>query len=191
MEETRNNSIVLMGLKHCGKTTQGKLLAEKLNVPFFDTDAVIEQMVGMNFRTYYAANGPAAFCIAEEAACKKIIEENKNQRIVVSTGGGICDNPPALNVLRQLDKFVLLKLDIEYSVARIMSKIKQNAFGTIEGAPAYVMEKNPKNLVDVKAILTEKFQARVDQYLHICDIVVQIKNASIEENFKTLSGTLL
>ena len=38
MSEGMNNSIVLMGCKHCGKSTQGKLLAEKLGVSFFDTD---------------------------------------------------------------------------------------------------------------------------------------------------------
>ena len=92
-----NNSIVLMGLKHCGKTTQGKLLAENFSVPFFDTDNVLEEIVGTSFRKYYADKGPAAFALAEEEACHKIVSEHPDDRIVVATGGGICDNAPALN----------------------------------------------------------------------------------------------
>lgn len=190
MEEKLDNSIVLLGLKHCGKSTQGKLLAEKLGVPFFDTDEVLSELCGMSFREFYSKNGPAAFYLKEEEACKKIVDENINQRIVVATGGGICDNAPALNYLRNLGKFVFLQLDIQFSVSRILGKIKQNAFGAFENAPAYVMEKNPKTISDVKDILTEKFQARNEQYKNIADVIVQIKNAPVEENFKTLCGAI-
>ena len=34
-------SIILMGIKHCGKSTQGRLLGGMLSLPFMDTDDVI------------------------------------------------------------------------------------------------------------------------------------------------------
>lgn len=190
MGDSMNNSIVLMGLKHCGKTTQGKLLANELSVPFFDTDEVIEEIVGMSFRNYYAQKGPAAFYLVEEDACKKIITEHPDERIVVATGGGICDNAPALNILRDLGKFVFLRLDIQYSVMRIMAKIKTSPFGGFDGAPAWVTAENPKTINDVKDIIMARFTARNEQYKNIADVIVDIKNAPKEENFKSILGAI-
>lgn len=190
MEESLNNSIVLMGLKHCGKTTQGTLLANELSVPFFDTDSVIEQMVGMPFRNYYSQKGPAAFYLAEEDACKKIVDEHSEERVVVATGGGICDNAPALNILRNFGKFVFLRLDIQYSVMRIMAKIKSSPFGGFDGAPAWVMAENPKTMNDIKDIIQARFVARNDQYKNIADIIVDIKNAPKETNFKSILAAI-
>ncbi len=36
--------IIIVGMKGCGKTTLGTLLAEKLQIPFIDSDASIEKM---------------------------------------------------------------------------------------------------------------------------------------------------
>ena len=39
-----NKSIILVGIKHCGKSTQGKALSKKLSFDFYDTDSVIEEL---------------------------------------------------------------------------------------------------------------------------------------------------
>ena len=36
-------NIILMGYRGCGKTTIGRIVAEKLQRPFFDTDAMIQE----------------------------------------------------------------------------------------------------------------------------------------------------
>ena len=185
-----NNSIVLMGLKHCGKTTQGKLLAQKLGVDFFDTDDEIGRLRGMDFRTLYQTKGVTEFTLAEEEACQSIISKNENRQLVISTGGGICDNPPALNTLRSCGTFVFLRLDIQYSVDRIMAKVEQNELGTFKNVPAYVLAENPSSLEDIQKILMNRFTERYQQYQSIANVIVDIKNAPIEENFKTLLGAL-
>ena len=190
MSEGIHNSIVLMGCKHCGKSTQGRLLAQKLGVTFFDTDDVIGQIRGVDFRTLYKTKGVGEFCLAEEEACSKIIRENEGSQLVIATGGGICDNPPALQELRICDKFVFLRLDIDYSIARIMAKIEQNEMGTFINAPAYVLDENPASMKDIEEILMKKYSDRYLQYQSLADIVVDIKNAPVEENFKTLLGAL-
>ncbi len=190
MNEGMNNSIVLMGLKHCGKTTQGKLLAEKLGVDFFDTDDEISRLRGMDFRTLYNTKGVIEFTLAEEEACQLIINKNENRQLVISTGGGICDNAPALHTLRACGTFVFLRLDIQYSVDRIMAKVEQNELGTFKNVPAYVLAENPATLEDIQNILLARFTQRYQQYQAIADVIVDIKNAPIEENFKTLLGAL-
>ena len=190
MTEGNRKSIVLMGCKHCGKTTQGKLLAKKFGVDFVDTDDEIGLIRGVDFRTLYRTKGVAEFTLAEEEACQKIVDEHANQQIVIATGGGICDNPPALNVLRSCGTFVFLRLDIKYSVSRIMAKIEQNETGSFTNVPAYVLNENPTSLKQIEDILVKKFTDRYQQYKAIADVVVDIKNASVEENFKTLLDAL-
>ncbi len=185
-----NKSIVLMGCKHCGKSTQGRLLAQKYGVDFFDTDDVLASLKGKDARTYYRENGLGGFILAEEEACRDVIKTASNHKVVIATGGGICDNPPALSVLRECGIFVFLKLDINLSVSRIMDKIEQNELGTFKNVPAYVLNENPTSLDQIKEILMRKFTARYQQYQTIADIVVDIKNAPIEENFQTLLGAL-
>ena len=184
------NSVVLMGCKHCGKSTQGRLLAQKLGVDFFDTDDVINNLRGMDARTLYRTKGVTEFTLAEEEACSEIIKKNAEKKVVIATGGGICDNPPALQALRECGTFVFLRLDIKHSIDRIMSKIEETSPGVFNGAPAYVLTENPKSLDDIRAILQKKYEERYQQYSSIADVIVEIKNAPVEENFKTLLGAL-
>ena len=190
MREGIYNSIVLMGCKHCGKTTQGKLLAEKLGVDFFDTDEVIGRIRGVDFRTLYRTKGVGEFTLAEEEACQTIVKENAERQLVISTGGGICDNPPALHALRDCATFVFLRLDIKYSVKRIMDKIEVTEAGSFKNVPAYILDENPTSLDQIEALLMKKYEERYKQYQRIADVVVDIKNAPIEENFNTLLGAL-
>ena len=190
MSEGIFNSIVLMGCKHCGKSTQGRLLAQKLGVDFFDTDDEIGRLRGVDFRTLYQTKGVGEFMGAEEEACSTIMKEHQGQQIVIATGGGICDNPPALHALRDCATFVFLRLDIKYSIGRIMAKIEPTEFGTFKNAPAYVVDQNPGSMEEIEEILMKKYTDRYQQYQSIADLVVDIKNAPIEENFKSLLGAL-
>lgn len=188
--ETNNTTYILMGCKSCGKSTQGNNLSKEFKVPFFDTDTLIEKMVDMPVREYYTKKGGAAFMQAEEEVCKKLASEYAGQKIVISTGGGICENAPALNELKALGQFVFLKLSIEVSVSRIMKRITENADGEFQNVPSYIMVKNPKSLEEIRQLLTERFEERTKKYASIADITVEIKEASRDENFKSIIEAL-
>ena len=190
MNDGMNESIVLMGCKHCGKTTQGRLLAQKFAFDFFDTDEELSRLRGIDFRTLYKTKGAAEFALAEEEACCTIIRDHSARPLVIATGGGICDNPPALQALRSCGRFVFLRLDIKYSVKRIMEKIEETETGSFTNVPAYVLEKKPASLKEIEDILLKKYEERYQQYSAIADIIVDIKNAPVEENFRTLLGAL-
>lgn len=188
-----SNSIkayVLMGLKHCGKTTQGKIISQKYGLPFADTDELIEQEKQMTVREIYAKEGVVSYTLAEQVACETIAKEWSGKSIIVSAGGGICDNPPGLNALREIGPFVFLNLNMDYAISRVESKIKQDEAGRWINAPAYVLSKSPQNMADVHRIMVEKFKNRIDQYLHIADIVVPISPASIETNTEEILKVL-
>ncbi|MBC6712616.1 shikimate kinase [Treponema sp. Marseille-Q3903] len=190
MSQIHNNSIVLMGCKHCGKSTQGRIIAQKLGCKFFDTDDVIKRFSGIDVRDYYKQNGASVFMQLEEKVCKKIIDKNKGQQIVISTGGGVCENPPALSILRECETFVFLRLDIKYSVERIMRNVVQIAPYQFKNVPAYVLEKEPETIKDVSDILFQKYEQRYNLYQVIADEVVDIINAPIEENSKLIFEAL-
>jgi len=190
MSKGIKDSIVLMGCKHCGKSTQGKLLAQKYGIDFIDIDEEISRLKGMDVRTLYRTKGVTEFVLAEEEACRETVKNFADKQIVIATGGGICDNPPALEALRVCASFVFLRLDIKYSVERIMEKIEETETGNFNNVPAYVLSENPSSLKDIKEILTKRFTSRYRQYESIADLVVDIKNASIEENFKSLLDAL-
>lgn len=190
MNEGMYKSIVLMGCKHCGKSTQGKLLAQKLGVDFFDTDDELARLKGKDVRTYYSENGFGGFAIAEEEACREIIKDASGKRIVVATGGGICDNPPALEALRECGIFVFLRLDLQYSINRILSKVQEPIPGVFKNLPAYVLNEGPTSMEQIEQILLKKYTERYRQYQMLADVIIDIKNAPIEENFKTLLDAL-
>ena len=64
-----------MGIKHCGKSTQGKILAKKMGAQFYDTDDVITEQTGKTPRQIYTESGEEGFKTAEKNACQFVAEK--------------------------------------------------------------------------------------------------------------------
>lgn len=78
-------NIVLIGLMGSGKSTIGKLIAEKLGIKFADTDDLIIHKAQKPIKQIFAEEGEIFFRDIES----KVIEEvSKEENIVISTGGG-------------------------------------------------------------------------------------------------------
>lgn len=185
-----NKSIILLGIKHSGKSTQGLLLSKELNCPWVDIDEKITELTGKTPREIYNQQGAAAFMQAEEEACSKIIDEFKNQKIVISTGGGICDNAPALELLSQFGTFIFLKTPEEVSANRIINKAEQLSDRTWKNLPAYISNQNPKSEKEVRQIFHTFYVARVEIYSKIADKTIELKSDSKENNLKLIMENL-
>ena len=183
-----NQSVILMGIKHSGKSSMGRLLSEKWKTAFFDTDAVLEEMKGKSCREIFNEEGEQAFKDSETAACKKIFSENEGN-IVVATGGGICNNPDALKILEEHGKFVFLEVEEEVACLRITKKIAFDEEGNItdfSGVPAFIRKHNPKNMDDVKKSFHEFYVARTEIYRKLCKTSVRLDNSSKEDNCRKI-----
>jgi shikimate kinase len=90
--------IALLGPKHSGKTSAGLELARRRGLPFFDLDRLIEERTGQSPRALYRA-GPGLFRRAEEEALAGLLKSPAGERGVLAAGGGIIDNPRALDLL--------------------------------------------------------------------------------------------
>ncbi|MFL0269715.1 shikimate kinase [Candidatus Clostridium radicumherbarum] len=80
-----NKNIVLIGLSGCGKTSIGKMIAEKLLLPFYDVDEYIEKKENKLIKDIFLL-GEVYFRKLETTAIEEI---SKKCPIVISTGGGV------------------------------------------------------------------------------------------------------
>ena len=78
-----NRPLVLIGPMGVGKTTIGKKLAKRLDVPFVDTDVLVTNVHG-EIATIFAEDGESVFRTYEEQALKEALVSNQ----VIATGGG-------------------------------------------------------------------------------------------------------
>ena len=188
------STIILLGIKHCGKSTQGKLLAKHYGCPFYDTDDEITALAGKNPREIYANLGKEAFLKAEKEACdalaKKILENSSSEsgvNAVIATGGGICNNPEALSTLHGIGKFIFMNVDEKTAANRIVWEIKYDSDGGMKNLPAYIANKNPKNVQDVRSIFHEFYEERKKIYEDLCDISVKLEHSATKyENLEKI-----
>ncbi|OIP75715.1 MAG: shikimate kinase [Oscillatoriales cyanobacterium CG2_30_44_21] len=79
-------NIFLIGMMGAGKSTVGKILAQKLGYNFLDTDPLIEQCAGKSISEIFAHDGEEAFRDLEQQVLSQV---STYTRLVVATGGGI------------------------------------------------------------------------------------------------------
>ncbi len=70
----------------CGKSTVGRLIAQKLRYRFFDTDTVITQSTGQSIPEIFAESGESVF---RQIETQVLSELSAYTRLAVATGGGI------------------------------------------------------------------------------------------------------
>ena len=169
-------------MKACGKSTVGKLLAEKLKVDFIELDSEIEKAHLMDkkpafakatadkeklsFREIFNKYGNEYFRSLEKDVLTMITENNKNKQIILSCGGGTPLDPKNQKLLKQLGKIIFLDADEEILLPRILK----------HGIPAFFPFKN-----DPKKSLDELLKKRKPIYEKIADEIISFTSESPEE----------
>ncbi|MEE3410900.1 MAG: shikimate kinase [Treponema sp.] len=192
-------SIILCGIKHCGKSTQGKRLAAALGLDFYDTDDLIFEQTGMDARAIYKSQGKDALMAAELKACeylRDILQAKSSQgqnaaaakSAVIATGGGICQNEPAIAILKKLGTIVYLEVPEITAAGRIVREARFLPDGTIQNLPAYIANKNPADQKEVRAIFHDFYMERTKKYRSLADASVQAQGSRSENTKKILSA---
>lgn len=75
----------LIGLPGSGKSTVGRQLARRLQLPFLDSDQAIEKQLGCSIREYFEREGEERFREVEESVIDQLSSQGQG---VLSTGGG-------------------------------------------------------------------------------------------------------
>ena len=114
-------NIILIGYRGTGKSSVGKKLAEKLQVPFYDTDDLIEAAAGRSIGEVVAESGWACFREMEKEVIRKLVFHRGG---VIATGGGaVMDDENAEN-LKRTGTLVWLEADVETIVRRIQGDLQ-------------------------------------------------------------------
>lgn len=130
------SNLILCGLPGSGKTTAGKLLAEKLSRPYIDTDRLIEEHHQLQFRTFLscreiALNKGILFFRSLEEAVIEQLSDIKNH--IIATGGGVLLSSQNTQRLKTIGKVIYLEANPEKILPRILSK----------GIPSYLDARDP------------------------------------------------
>ncbi|MCA1706674.1 MAG: 3-dehydroquinate synthase [Actinobacteria bacterium] len=149
--------IVLIGFMGAGKTSVGRSLAEKIGLPFIDTDQTIEQSEGRSIKAIFEEEGEGRFRALETETIGRVLE---GPDAVVSLGGGAIHDPTTCAALGWHD---VIFLDVGYPEA-------MRRLGHDPGRPLL-------HVSDPRAL----FDDRKPIYQRVAKYVIDTADASVEE----------
>jgi len=180
--------IFLTGIKHSGKTTLGKLLAEQLGQEFIDIDEVITEH-DMSPREIFLSRGEDGFKDAEFCACGEVCSSFSQGSAIIATGGGICDNILAMSLIRKTGFVVYLDVSENIALNRILAAAKA-ADGTLQNLPAYIAKENPCTDAEVQKIFHGVYEKRSKKYTLFADAVFVPAALPPDQNAQKLADML-
>jgi shikimate kinase len=122
-------NIVLIGFMGSGKTSVGRLIAQRLGFQFVDTDAIVVERVGMQVADIFAKHGEPWFREQESAALRSL---GILKRAVISTGGGVVLRPENRELLRDLGFVVWLTASEDVIYDRVSRNKKRPLLHTAD-----------------------------------------------------------
>ncbi len=111
--------VYLIGFMGSGKSTFGKKLAAKLNMPFVDTDKAIEQAQGKTIPQIFSEYGEAYFRSLEAAFIRSTTEYTS---ALISCGGGTPCFNDNMDWMRENGITVYLKVPEEHLFQRLRTR---------------------------------------------------------------------
>ncbi len=98
--------VALVGMPGSGKSTVGRQLARRLQLPFEDADARIEQRIGCSIRGFFDREGEVRFRDIEVEALDELTQL---EAVVLSTGGGAVLRPENRQRLHDRTQVIYLR----------------------------------------------------------------------------------
>jgi shikimate kinase len=114
--ELRRKTIALVGLMGAGKTTIGRRLAERLQLPFRDADAEIELAAARSVSEIFQDLGENEFRSGEHRVIARLLGDAPH---VLATGGGAYLHADTRALMRERAVTVWLKADLEVLARRV------------------------------------------------------------------------
>jgi shikimate kinase len=109
-------SVVLVGMMGAGKSSIGRRLAARLDVPFVDADAEIETAAGMTIPDIFAVRGEGEFRAGEARVIARLLDGGPQ---VLATGGGAFMNRDTRAAIGAKGVSVWLKAEFDVLMRRI------------------------------------------------------------------------
>ena len=155
--------LVLVGLMAAGKTTVGRVVADRLGWPLVDSDEVIERATGRTVREIFRSDGEEAFRVLETAALKDALAAPVPT--VIAAAGGV--------VLRTENREALKGADARVVWLRADPGVLAHRVGS--GAHRPLLDDDPLGT------LQRMFAERDPLYREVADDVVTVDHRSIDD----------
>jgi shikimate kinase len=155
--------LVLVGMMGSGKTTVGRIIAERLNRPLFDSDAMIEARYGRTVREIFAEDGEAAFRDIETEVLTDGLQST-TPSIIAAAGGVVlrAENRAALK--QYAGRVVWLCANPDALVERVKS-----------GGHRPLLDNDPEG------VLNKMFAERESLYREVAHAIVRTDGRSVGE----------
>src|SRR5262245_54761118 len=139
----RGPMVALLGLRGAGKSTIGPRLAERLHVPFFELDALVETAAGMRLGQIFEVHGEAYYRRLERETLSRFVREHP--AAVLATGGSIVAARETYRLLRRHFVTIWLRARPEDHWNRVVAQ-----------GDARPMAQNPHAMAELRALLAAR-----------------------------------
>src|SRR3974390_847577 len=119
-EDQHRQRIALIGLRGGGKSTLGRLLADKLGLPFIELDREIEKRSGASLNEIFEMFGQETFRRAEHDALSDVLRQHP--QFVIATSGSIVAEPATLELLLSSCLTVWVRAEPQEHMKRVMAQ---------------------------------------------------------------------
>lgn len=171
-EDLRRRRIALIGLRGGGKSTLGRLLAERLQMPFIELDREIERLSGLALGEIFQLYGQPAFRRYERRCLETVIE--RHREAVIATGGSLVSEPGTFDLLLAACFTIWIKAAPEEHMSRVLAQ-----------GDTRPMAENDEAMADLRRILAgrEALYAKADA-------AVDTAGRTVEESFAALQAAV-
>ena len=150
-----------------GKSTIGKVLSERLEYDFYDTDKLVEKVVGKKVKEIFEQNGEQYFRLKES---EELDKTRKLKNAVIATGGGIIENEKNRLFLKEEKKVIFLDSSIERQYDRTKESQKRPLL----------------NNGDSMKILKNLYQKRLSFYQEVSKLKISMDNLTEGKIFEKI-----
>jgi len=157
------NNIVLIGMMGSGKTSVGQAISQKANLPFIDTDAMIEGSTKMTISHIFEQYGETYFRSLEAEAAQQAA---LHIGTVIATGGGIILSPQNMVLLGVSGLVVYLRGNTSQLYERTAGDRSRPLLNAAD-----------KRLMKIEELLVQ----REPLYTQYSDLILDIGEASVDE----------
>jgi shikimate kinase len=137
----------IIGMMGAGKSKIGYIVSKSLNVNFYDIDDLIEKELNTSIKELFKSHGEAYFRSVEEAKIEIVIKNavSKNEKAIISIGGGAFDNQYSRELLLKNTKVIWLNVPTDILIKRIGDGSKRPMIkGNIEKSITEILSKRVK-----------------------------------------------
>jgi shikimate kinase len=110
-----SKTVTLVGLMGAGKSSIGRGLATRLDLPFVDADSAIEEAAGATIPEIFAQHGEAFFRDGERRVIQRLLDERP---VVLATGGGAFVDDETREAIKKNSISIWIKADLDLLVKR-------------------------------------------------------------------------